>query len=317
MVPRHDSDRRRVEGLVALVVVQVFFGLFPLLVHVALDRGDGFSPRAIAVWRMAGAALVLGAFAFARHRRAFFPRVGDLPRFLSCALFGIVANQVLALEGVARTSITRAGLLMTTIPVFTYGLALMARQETFRPRRAAGIATALVGAVSLVLLRAGPAESGSDPVLGNALIVANCLSYAGYLILARRLLDRYPTPVVIAWLFLLALPVTPVIAWNVEVLPEVTGTARLGLLAVVLLPTIAAYFLNTYALARVSASTTAVFIYLQPFVAGVSGWLFRGERPGPGVLLAGGLLLVGLGLVVRGGTGVRAENGVRRGGLAR
>ena len=292
------------EGLTALVLVQVCFGLFPLLVHLATDPTGGFQPRALAVWRMVVGATVLSALALARHRARFLLARADLGRFALCSFLGVVANQVLALEGVARTSVTQAGLLMTLIPVFTYVLAVLVRQEHFRPLRAAGIGVALLGAVLLVLQRADGGAAGSDPRLGNLLIVANCLSYAGYLVLAGRLLTRYPTMVVIAWMFVFSLGATPLLAWGQELAPvDVTERARNGLVGLILLPTIVAYLLNTFALARVSASTTAAFIYLQPFIAGLSGAWFLGERLSGLIVVAAALLFAGIGLVIRGGDG--------------
>lgn len=294
------------EGFAALVLVQFCFGMLPLLVHLTTDPAGGLRPRGIAVWRMTAGALVLGSLAVLRHRRRILVAPGDLPRFFACSCLGIVTNQVLALEGVSRTSATQAGLLMTLIPVFTYALAVVVRQEPFRGRRAAGIAIALAGAALLVPMHvgAGRVEAGRNEgsTLGNLLIVANCVSYSCYLVLVWRLLLRYPPLVAIAWLFALSLWTAPLLAWGQPLAPAaLTPTARLGLAGVILLPTILAYLLNTFALARLSASTTAVFIYLQPLFAGGSGAWVLGERPGAGAFLAAALLFAGLWLVIRSG----------------
>jgi drug/metabolite transporter (DMT)-like permease len=287
------SARRRREGLLALVLVQLFFGLFPLFIKLATE---GFSPRALAVWRIAVGAAVLGGLALARHGRALVPPRGDLARIALCSMLGIVVNQVTAMEGMTRTSVVAAGLLMTLIPVFTYTVAMLARQERFAGRRALGILTALAGVAALTVLGAG---DGENSVLGNLLIACNCLSYACFLILARDLLARHSSAVVIAWVFLFALPTLPLIAIGQPLVPaEASVGAWRALVYTLVFPTILAYLLNTFALARVSASTTAVFIYMQPLVAGASGVIVLGESLHASTLASAALILLGIGLVV-------------------
>lgn len=304
MSPELQSVRQRHrQGYLALILVQVFFGLFPVFIKLASDGGRGFTPRALAAWRIAVAALVLGGLALRRDGRRTLPRRADLPRLFACGLLGIVFNQVLALEGIVRTNVVDAGLLMTLIPVFTYALAVLVGQELLRGRRAGGIALALAGAVLLALPsgEGAPTASGGPSgarVTGNLLIMANCASYAGYLVLARPLLARYSALTVIAWVFVLALPTLPIVAWGVPLLPlEGSRGVWLALAYVLVFPTVLAYLLNTWALARVSASTTAVFIYLQPFIAGLGAWLAFGEGLRSAAALAALLLFGGIWLV--------------------
>ncbi len=317
--PTDLAERRRLEGLVALVAVQVFFGLFPVLVKLAAgvgSEGDGFSARALASWRIGLGALVLSVVALARHGRACLPPRADLGRLFLCALLGIVANQLLALEGTVRTSASQAGILFTSIPVFTYVVAAAVGQERLSRRRTLGIVLALAGAVLLVLARREPDEVAPAPVLGGLLLLANCFAYAVYLVLARKLLDHLPTLVVIAWVFVLSLWAPPVLLAfgdGVALWPAAPSRSVLvGFVGLVLLPTILGYLFNTYALARVSASTTAVFVYLQPLVSVGGAVLVLDERPGPAAWLAAALLFAGLALVlVRRGPGADPEPGRR------
>ena len=329
MSAQHPSPRRRrIEGLAALVLVQIAFGLFTVLVKIVVDPGSGLSgapshqvgeegasggvglaPRAIAFWRILLMGGVLSVLAAAAHGRAFLVPGRDLARLALCGLFGVVTNQWLALEGVARSHALTAGVLMTLIPVFTYAVAIGVRQERASRRRGLGIVVALVGALGLVLGQAhlAPSAAASQPIVGSLLIVANCLSYAIYLVLARSLLTRIPPLVVIAWTFLFALLALPFLAREVELWPAAMDPRALRAMALLLLfPTLIGYTVNAWALARVSASTTAVFVYLQPLVAGVTAMAVLGERPGMSTLLSSAVLFLGIGLVVwrrRGVTG--------------
>ncbi len=296
-----DSElRRRVEGVAALFFVQLFFGAFPVFIKFAFDEGAGTTPRALAVWRMAFGALVLSGCAAVFYRGRLRVARADLGRLLVCAFLGIFVNVFLALEGVKRTTVTNSGLLFTLIPVFTYALAMLFRQERYLPRRVAGIGIAMAGAIVLVLSRGagGLSAGGDEELLGSLLIVTNCAAYAGYLVLVRPLLARYPSLVVIAWVFVLSLVFTPILAVGQDLAPTgLSERAWLGIGYSLVFPTVVAYLLNMIALARVSASTAAVFIYLQPLIAGAGGVLVFGETLGPSVLLAASLLFVGIALV--------------------
>lgn len=302
-------DRGRFEGVAALLGVQLLFGLFPLFVHFALAPEHGFAPRALVFWRILFGALLLGGITLARYGRAFWIPLHELPALFGCALLGVPANMALAMEGIARTSVLHAGLLVTLMPVFTYAIAVLSRLERASPRRTWGIAIALSGAATLVLSRA----SGSSPLgtsrLGPLLMLANCVSYSAYLVSVRTFVKRHPPLVVIAWVFLLSLAALPLLALGTPLWPERIGArAALGFGYALLGSTVLTYFLNAYALARVPASTAAVFIFLQPLVAGVAGGVVLGEAPTSAAWVAGALLFTGIWLVAgerepaRGGT---------------
>jgi len=284
-------------GHVALTFVQLCFGLFPLFGLWAFAAG-GFEPLAVASWRMAFGALVLGGAAFAVHGRRALPRGRDLPLFALCALLGVVLNQILFLTGLERSTATNAGLVMCLIPVFTFGIAALARQESFSPLRGLGLAIALAGAG--MLFWAQEPEFRAAYGFGNLLMALNALSYSIYIVVSRPLARRYPPLVTIAWIYMLSVFALPFTAWGRELVPAGATTRAWASLAYVLIfPTTLAYLLNVFALSRLRASTTAVYIYMQPLIAGTAGWLFLNEEPTGGLLLAALLIFAGIGLVAR------------------
>ncbi len=126
---------------------------------------------------------------------------------------------------------------------------------------------------------------GGDPLrghgFGNLLMVLNGLSYAVFLVISKQLVSRYPSLVVIAWVYILALPYLPYFVRGEKLLADAgQSTAWWSLAYIIVFPTVLAYLLNMFALARVRATTTAVYIYCQPLVAGVAG------RRGPSQLAA-------------------------------
>src|SRR5262245_3767831 len=101
-------EKPRVEALVALVGVQLFFGLSPLFAKWALASAanpDGFAPRALVAWRILFGALCLGGLALWQHPREVRVAHSELARLALCALLGIALNMWLYLEGVQRASV--------------------------------------------------------------------------------------------------------------------------------------------------------------------------------------------------------------------
>ncbi|HVS18575.1 MAG TPA: DMT family transporter [Planctomycetota bacterium] len=291
------EERRRGErrGKLALVFVQLFFGLFPLFGKLAMA---GFAPMSVAAWRVLVGAGALALVATLAHGRRMLVPWRDLLLLQLCAWLGVVLNMVLFLEGLQRSTAVNAGLLVATIPVFTFGIAIVARQERFDLRRGAGIALASAG-VALLFLQRGP-DFTPDTLLGNAMMALNALCYSLFLVLSRPLLARHPPLVVIAWVFVLSTTAVPFFLRDAVLVPAGLDTRAWASLAYVLVfPTFLSYLLNTYALSKVSASTTAVFIFLQPIIAVSSGVLVLGERLLPITLVSAATILAGVWLVAR------------------
>lgn len=289
--------RRRKSGYIALAVVQVCFALFPIFGKLAFEPG-AFTPLAVGSWRMLFGAASLMIVAVAVHGREVWPSPRDLAWLALCSFLGVTANMVLYLEGLQRSTATDAGLVMCLIPVFTFAIAAAVKQETFLPLRAIGLSIALFGAS--MLFWAERPELVSAHGFGNLLMALNTLSYACYLVLARPLLKRYPPLVVIAWVFVLSLPWVPFLAHGEILIPTAASPRAWASLAFILIfPTSLAYLLNAFALSRLRASTTAVYIYVQPLITGFFGWLVLGDELTAGLAVAAAFIFLGIYLVVR------------------
>ena len=286
-----------VAGHVALAVSQVAFGLFPIFGTIVFRPG-GISPLGVGAWRVIGGSVVLGALALARHGRRAVPAREDVPRLVACAMLGVAVNQGLFLLGLARSTPVNAALVMALIPVFTFGVAAAVRQEPFSVLRALGIAVALGGLLPLVF--ADGFRSLGAFGFGNLLMVANAFSYSCYLVLTKPLTRRYPVLVIIAWSYVFSLIALPVFLPGQRLVPGPHAAAAWwGIAYIVAFPTILAYLLNVFALARLRASTTAVYVYAQPLITAVAAWFVFGERPTVAMLLAAAALFVGIWLVAR------------------
>lgn len=287
-----------------LLFVQLTFGGFHVVAKAVLAH---VHPLALAGLRVAVATPLLLVLAWQRER--VLPRGRDLPLLALLGLLGVFSNQLLFILGLRWTAATNAGLFMPSIPVFAAGIAILSGVERPGWRRLLGIALAVAGA--LVMLEPGRFQSGGRLLWGNLLILANCLSYATFLVLMRRVLARLPVITVIAWSFLFGgvgvLAVTH--RWLAGLLTaRLEPAVWLGLLYIVLVPTTLNYLINTWAVARSTPSLVAAYTTLQPLAAGSLAALFLGERLGwpqalGGFLIAAGLWRVSTAGASRGGSG--------------
>jgi drug/metabolite transporter (DMT)-like permease len=295
------SDRRDVGvpgidrgALVALLLVQLFFGAFSVFGKVALRE---MTPFVLASFRALFGALLLSALAKALSPDEPPLDGKDRRTIAQLSLFGIVGNQLLFISGLARTTATNATLLGVTIPLFTIALAALSGAALPGLRRLAGIPVALAGV--LLLLDLGKASFGAGHLAGNLLILCNCAAYSVFLVRSREILARRSAIAVIAACFRYgALPILLVAAGDLSRFEpsRLSGRAWSSVAFVVLLGTVGAYALNAWGLSRTSPSTAALFVYLQPLIAGVAAHAVLGEAPGPRTFTAALLIFGGLAL---------------------
>ncbi|MBI3723205.1 DMT family transporter [bacterium] len=279
------APRSPLSAHVALGAAQLGFGLFPVFGKLVFPPplGQGhIGPLALAALRAAFGALSLTLVAnLAGAGRV--ERRSDLVRLAMNAFFGVVLNQVLYLVGLSRSSATHAGVLVAATPAIAYALAIALRRETARPGPAAGVLLAIAGAAWIALVRPiDSARAGSPTLEGDALLAANMVSYAIYLVLMGDVLTRVDPLRAIAWIFFFgALVNVPLGIPDLLAVPWASVTPRTwGALAFILVfPTSVCYALNTFALKRASATVVAVYTTSQPVVASVSAAIVLQERP--------------------------------------
>jgi len=308
--PRTAADLRVHATLLA---VQVAFATLAVAGKIAINR-RGVTPEMLAFVRCLGGALIFGGVDLllgARHAARSFTLTGPIPRrrprmplrdlllAATAALLGVAANQLLFLNGLRHTTAINAVVIVATIPVWTVLLGLLIGRERPRLGTALGICVSLSGVLYLV----GPEglRLGGDTALGDLLILANCASYAGYLVIARGLIVEYGAPRIIPIAFVTATLAVLPFAWRdlAAAGPAIPEGAWPVTAYIVLVPTVLAYFLNAWALGRAPASVVAAYTYVQPVFASLFAvWLLDeslNARTGTAALL----IFLGLALVNR------------------
>ncbi len=115
------------------------------------------------------------------------------------------------------------------------------------------------------------------------------------------MLKRYGALTFITWIFIFgALATIPIGAVTLAETPlQTVGLGVwLAMLYIIFVPTVGAYYANAWALARVSPSTVAVYIYLQPLIAFALAPLILGETWNSRTWIASILIFAGVAIVL-------------------
>lgn len=282
----------------ALIAVQILFGTWPIFGKVVLRS---MSPSSLVALRLTGAAL-----AFTLLQRKITPLirmpVRDILLLALCSMLGVVGNQFLYVKGLSLTTAINSTLLSTTIPVFTLFVSILFGHDRLSLRRLIGIALAAGGVAYLV----NPAHADLSPqtTAGNILLVSNSLLYGIYIVISKTLFQRYGALNVITWIFLVGSLVTvPVGIYSLqkENLGALTAGVWMLIVFIIIFPTVAAYYLNAWALTKVPPSTVAIYIYLQPLIAFGFAPLLLGEEFSLRTIIAAIMIFAGVAVVTKRG----------------
>lgn len=281
---------------IALIAVQLMFGSAPILGKFALEAFPSF---AIVGFRVAGGALAFvilqrltGSLALDKRSHYLY--------FALFAVFGIILNQLMFIHGLSLTTATNTSLLAVLIPVFAIVVSSFVGNDTLTWQKIIGIIVAAFGVIYLI--DPSKASFSSTTTQGDILVLLNSLSYAIYLAISKKLVTHYGSLKSIAWLFLFGSIVTVPLGFGylqTVDLPSVSTKSWIALASVVLIPTIFAYYWNTWALARVEPSIVAVYIYLQPLIGTFMAITILGEAWNPRIFVAMGLIFAGVFLVTK------------------
>jgi drug/metabolite transporter (DMT)-like permease len=280
----------------ALIAVQVLFATWPIVGKIALQSVPAV---ALVGFRIAGASITLLALAKMRGNLQTIKRA-DWPLLILSTLLGLVFNQLLFTKGLSLTTAINATLLGTAIPISTLLVGVSLGTDHVTLRRLVGIALAAGGV--LYLIGPGRANFSSATRAGDMLVVANSICYGAYIAVSKSLMKRYNALSVIAWMFVIGCIVT-VPAGAISLahvsLASISWRVWLAVLYIIVFPTAGAYFLNGWALARVSPSTVAVYIYLQPLIAFAAAPFVLGESLSYHTVIASLLIFAGVLVVTR------------------
>ena len=225
--------------------------------------------------------------------------LADFPRIVAAAFFGVAFNMLTFFEGLSLTSPIMASVLMVTTPIIVLVLSAIIMKEKIIGKKAVGIIMGLVGTIFLIAYGKSVGNAPSA-AWGNFLVFINAVSYGLYLILVKKLMDKYNPFVFVKWIYLFGFIMVLPFGWEQleavswELMPA--GIAAKAAFVVVI-STFLTYLLNLLSMKELKPTTIAVFIYLQPFFATVFAIGLGKDTLGPVKILSAALIFAGVYLV--------------------
>lgn len=195
--------------------------------------------------------------------------LNDFPRIIAAAFFGVAFNMLTFFKGLSLTSPISAAVIMVSTPMIVLTLSAIIMKERMQKRMVFGIILGLIGTAFLILYGKS-IGSATNAGLGNFLVLVNAISYGFYLIIVKKLMDKYNAFTFVKWIYLFGFIMVLPFGWSqfqtVEcALVPMDICWKIGF--VVIFSTFLTYLLNLLSMKELKPTTVAVFIYLQPLFA--------------------------------------------------
>lgn len=286
----------KAKGHLAMLAANVMWGLMSPVAKIVFATGV-VAPMVMVDFRVAGAALLFWITSL------FLPKEhvpgGDILRLFGAGMLGILLNQGCFILGVSLTSPGEASLVTTTMPMCVMLLAWLILREPITLKKAAGIAAGAAGAIILIA-GSGVRAYGTNPALGDVIVLCAQLSYALYLTLYRNFIRKYTLVTLMKWMFLSAsvvgLPAG--IKWLVATdWLAISAIEWSGIAYVVICATFLAYVCIMIGQKNLRPTLVGMYNYVQPIVATLTGICLGLDRFTPLKALAIVLIFSGVWLV--------------------
>lgn len=248
----------------------VMWGLMSPVTKMVFAAGTVL-PIVMVDFRVAGAALLFWLTSLFMPREHVPP--ADLLRLFGAGMLGVLLNQGCFIIGVSLTTPGEASLVTTTMPMWVMLLAWLFLHEPITLKKAGGIVLGAAGAIILISGSAATAV-GSNPALGDFIVLCAQLSYALYLTLYRNFIKKYSLVTLMKWMFLSAAVVALPSTYRLLTATAWTGISRMewyGVGYVVVFATFLAYICIMIGQKQLRPTLVGMYNYVQPVVATVTG----------------------------------------------
>jgi drug/metabolite transporter (DMT)-like permease len=255
---------------------------------------DIIEPFTFAFYRFLLSSLVLLLLVKLRKKRPPVER-RDYGRIVLLGIMIIPLNQTLFLLGQSLTGAGHGAFLFATTPVWIFVLALIHLKETFRARRAVGIAVALAGV--LLIMFSGEIEVRREYLVGDLIIVASVVAWAYYTVLGKPMVQKYgalrTTAYALASGSAIYFPFGLYHALQYDY-SQATLAAWGSIAYMAIALSFVVYVLWYYVLTFWEASRMAVYHNVQPVIASFVAWIWLGEALTTAFLLGGAIVIIGV-----------------------
>jgi drug/metabolite transporter (DMT)-like permease len=273
------SSKKRLAVEVSLLSIAIIWALNFSIIKVALKE---FDPLSFNAMRFTLSSLLIWGIVFKRKLPVRVPK-SDWLKLLGMGLLGSFVYQGLFIIGIDYTYSANAAVMLGTIPIWVGLFAHLFTSDKLSALKGFGVALGFIGVLIIISGGERHLDFSSDSFLGDIIIVVAAMVWAGYTLLSKSMLDKYP-PIVYSALMstvggfaLIVAGIPPMIElpWA-----EISLAAWGGLLYSGLLAIGAAYIIWNYGIQTVGAVRTATYQNLVPVLGIFFGVVLMGDPLG-------------------------------------
>ena len=275
-----------------MVIVQIIFGFHYLTTSIIVEEIDPFEWTAI---RILFAGFIM--YSLYRNKISNFPKGNEWYFLILLSLLGIVLNTAFFTKGLELTTPAHASLISCMIPVITFLFAWVLGREGFNRYKSLSLVAAMSGA--LILMEIDKLDISGDLFVGDIFIFINFTCFGLFLVLSKSMIDRHSSlglsVLVMSIGAVLLIPVATIGVYNNwESWLNLPWWIYIAAFYSIFFATVVTYSLNYYAMEYVDSSKVALFIYLQPVVAGTISVTLGRDEVTTRLIVSSILIMVGL-----------------------
>ncbi len=291
-------SKKRLTAYLLLILTAAIWGIAAPVIKVTVAILPPFS---FLFWRFLLTSLIFLPFFLWRVKKEKETLTSLLP-LIPLGFLGVPATLVFVFLGFERTSAMDGVVIAALAPIFIVIGGVLFLQEKVGRLERIGLILAIAGTITIV---AQPIlENGflaSQNLTGNILILISDFIWTAYVILSKEEFKRHSPFIITAVSFFVGLvtilPLTlleqQVNIFNFQSLIIESG-AFWGLLYMILLSSVVAYFTFQWGLSLIEASEATLFAYLQPIFAAPVALFWLGEKISFPFLLGAAIITLGV-----------------------
>jgi drug/metabolite transporter (DMT)-like permease len=213
---------------------------------------------------------------------------------LVSAMLGIPLQFLLQFQGLARTTVSHASLMVGTLPVILALAATLFAGEHMDRLSWLALFGSTLGASLIVLGGQSGSSSGGPTLQGDLLVVLSLTISVGWILMNKTLIHTHGPMAVTAYSILSGTFMLAIWVFATDGPPPVFGVSRTAWIALAcsgILCTAATTLLWNWGMHRVPASRAGVFLNIEPALGSVLGVELLGDHLGPLAWLGGAFIL--------------------------
>ena len=221
----------------------------------------------------------------------------DIGLLMIAGLLGVTLNQTFSIMGIASTNPIHSSLLIMSTPIIVSVLAAIFLKEGFGGNKIVGLLLGLTGAFLLIKNRDISATVNPATLFGDGMILAGSVCYSTYLILIRRISQKYSPITILRFVFLFgamfSIPIS-LKSFAAADWQAFEGWDWFAIFYIVVLGTLGANLMMNWGVQQWGPSKTGMFVYFQPLFGTLGAILLMGESFSLATAVAGILIIGGV-----------------------